>query len=104
MITLVKHKKGDFWRGMTLTFPFSITGYAFKADFKTKALNGRVFGFDTEDNTMTINTVLNKLTFVGRILDSPAYNYISDIQMTPPNGEVETIDVINLEITQDITD
>lgn len=103
MITIAAHKKGDWWRGMTLTFPFSITGYTFKADFKVKPLGNTVFSFTTADNSITINTSLNKITFVAKIIDQVASRYISDLEMIPPNGQKETITDISWEITQDRT-
>lgn len=103
MITIVKHKKGDWWDGIVLTFPFPIAGYVFKADFKTRPLGTVLFLFSTANGTMVIDTNLNTLTFVGRIIDEAPFKYISDLEMTPPNGHVKTISNIEFEITQDIT-
>ena len=103
MITIPKHKKGDWWDGMTVTFPFSITGYTFKADFKTRPLGTVAFSFSTANNSIEIDTFLNKITFVGKIIDKAPFKYISDLEMTPPNGHVKTITNIEWEINQDIT-
>lgn len=102
-MTIATHKKGDWWDGIVMTFPFSITGYIFKAQFKQRVGASPIFEFSSIDGTMTINTVLNKLTFVGKIIDQPAFKYISDLEMIPPNGHVKTITDINWEISQDKT-
>lgn len=105
MNAILDHKKGDTWDGIEMFFedsvmtnnvevfsPKNLTGYSFTAKFKTSATSAAVFEFKTSDNTITIlNPESGIIILMPRIMNVPAAKYIFDLQMTAPDGRVDTI-------------
>ncbi|RTY71560.1 hypothetical protein [Flavobacterium sp. LB2P53] len=114
---IADHRRGDTWDGMVLLIedvkivdevevrtPKDITGYTALARFKTSRESSMVFEFKTEDDTITIpNGIEGKLLFAARIMDVRANNYISDVELTSPEGRVETITDCEWRIFQDVS-
>lgn len=103
MVVIPAIKRGDFWDGMVVTIPLDLTGYSIKADFKTSQSNRASFTFSTDDDTIEPTGTNGRIVFVGRKMNYQAQRYISDLELTPPNGETKTILDFIWELKQDIT-
>lgn len=106
MGAIANHKKGDEWNGMELLiedsivnpdetetfFPLDLTGYSVVAKFKVSPTGVSYFEFKTADGTITIPDPTNGvILFMPRIMNVPAQQYVFDVELTPPSGEVKTI-------------
>lgn len=99
-------KRGDTLKEKILTFPFDINGCTFlmqfrKYDFQVND-NPVVFEWKSEDDSFEIiDSVLMKLNMEKKIMEFEPDKYISDFQITYPNGDVETLFEATLIITKD---
>jgi hypothetical protein len=114
---IADHRKGDTWDGMSLLIEEikvvdgedvrtvkDLTGYSALARFKTTRDAHISFEFKTEDDTITIPAPTEgKLLFTERIMDVKANNYVFDVQLTSPEGKVETIADGEWKIFQDVS-
>lgn len=106
MILIPKHRKGDWWNGMTLTFKtpngslMNLQGDTFKADFisplSRNSISKVIFSFSTADNTMLVNN--GKILFTGRNMNVIPVKYIAVLQRINSLGQVKTITNISWEI------
>jgi hypothetical protein len=105
MITIPKHRKGDWWDGMTITMksaqgvPVSFVGKNIKVYFFASQFskNGKVaFTFSTLDNSIVVNG--NKLTFVDKKIDVEPLKYSGVLQVIDSLNRVKTITNVSWEI------
>lgn len=99
-------KQRDTMKAKVLTFPFDITGCTFLMQFRKYNFevndNPVVFEWTSDDDSFLItDLVLMKVTMEKKPMDFPPDKYISDFQITYPNGDVETLFDAELIITQD---
>ena len=95
------HKKGDTWDGIEIIAttqdamgaitPINLTEASVLAEFKLP--NGKVaFKFETSDSSIIVaEPLLGKIVFAPKKIDYPENTYFFDVQITYPNGTVETI-------------
>lgn len=99
---IAEHKRGDTWNGMSFLceelqedgshLPLDLTGVKVLIQFKTSNNGNPIFEFKTDDGTITIPEPLaGEIIMMPRIIDVYPNKYIFDIQLTYPNGIVETI-------------
>jgi hypothetical protein len=113
---IADHIKGDTWDGFKFKIedetevnsgvyePRNLTGCVIIAQFKKEPNGTVVFEFKTSDNTITIPTPANgEFILMPRIVDVPATTYVFDVQITYPNGVVESFDPEYWRITQDVS-
>jgi hypothetical protein len=98
---IADHKKGDTWDGieiiantqeaMGIIEPINLTGATILAEFKLA--NGQLaFKFDTSDGSIIVaEPLLGKIVFASKKIDYKENTYFFDVQVTYPNGVVETI-------------
>ena len=105
MIIIPKHKKGDYWDGMSITVresngtPVNLTGYTIRLDFVNNRFIGNVMNFTTVNNTITIPTPSSgKMFFNAREMNVSAFKYLGDLKLINPSGHVKTIANVSWEI------
>jgi hypothetical protein len=121
--SISNHKKGDTWNGMELfiedsvistngieTFvPMNLTGYSVSSKLKTSPTGSSFFEFKTSDNTITIPNPLTGIILFMPVkkLNLPAQQYMFDVELISPDGDVTTIydqsNPFSWKILQDIT-
>lgn len=108
-IAIPRHRKGDTWNGMLLTWtddnnvPIDISsGYVVKCDFKQTANSQKSMSWSTVDGTITVNSI-GQIRFLGRKITVPASKYLADVEITDANNDTQTIVDLVWEIHQDIT-
>jgi hypothetical protein len=111
------HKRGDSWGGLSIVIessevingveiftPVNLTGFTVVSRFRTSPSGVTVFEFKTFDDTLKIpNPISGELIFQPRKMDVPVAKYFFDVQLTAPNGDVETICNSAWNILQDIS-
>lgn len=114
---IADHKRGDTWNGISIIIedseivsnvevftPKNLTGYSVRSRFKTSNTGNAKFEFSTDDNTITIpNPLTGEIIFMPRKMDVSANRYLFDIELTDPDGKVETVLDAIWNIVQDIT-
>ena len=100
--TIKPHIKGDTFNSRKITFPFDITNCRIDMQFKLIAISRTAFAWSTEDDTFE-KTSSTEVVMNSRILDFNTATYISDLQVTFPDGTVYTYFKASLQILQDIT-
>jgi hypothetical protein len=114
---IADHKKGDTWSGISITVeeseivnnvevftPLDLTGYMAISRFKNNPSGSTIFEFKSSDGTLAIPNPLNgEIIFQPRIMNVLASKYVFDVQITAPNGDIETICDGIWNIVQDIS-
>lgn len=112
---IVPHKKGDTWDGIEIEYkefdtdgvteiPRDLTGVTVLSQFRKQGDGVVFFEFKTIDNTITIpNPTLGVVKFMPRIVLAQPGIYITDVQLTFPDGRVETDVAGSWEILQEIS-
>jgi hypothetical protein len=96
---IVDHKVGDTWDGMSFVLtdegtlqPINLSGVQVLIQFKLNANSIIAFSFKTSDGTVTIpNPINGEIIMMPRIMNVIANTYRFDVQLTFPNGTVQTI-------------
>ena len=99
-VGIANHIKGDTWDGVEIiattkdengaSIPLDITGCDIIAQFKINT--STVFEFKTSDNTILVpNPTTGQFFLAPRKMDVEANTYKFDIEVTYPDGTVETI-------------
>lgn len=94
--------KGDTFNSRKITFLFDITNVQIDMQFKLRAGTQTVFSWSTENGTFE-KISSTEVIMKSRILDYPANNYLSDMQLTWGVDTVVTVSKATLKIIQDIT-
>jgi len=99
-------KKGDTFKEKLITFPFSITGCTFLMQFRKDATgpntNPVAFEWKSEDDSFEIDGADDKILIMKKKdIDVEPFAYVSDFQITYPNGDVETLFNAKIEIVED---
>lgn len=104
------HKRNDTWNGAIITITddlgalVNLTGYKARMIFKLSANSDKVFGFSTEDATMIIPAdASGTIQVLKRLMNVPANQYYSDLQLTNPIGDVLTSNNYSWLITPDFS-
>jgi hypothetical protein len=100
------NKKGDTFKAILFEIPFSIVGCSFLMQFKKAKIgindNEVAFQWSTSDGTFIITDGVNgKLQMNKQIINVDVDNYISDLQMTKPNGDIQTLFNAKIQIVED---
>ena len=111
MNAILDHKKGDTWDGIEMYFedselvnnqevftPKNLTGYSFKAQFRASKASTPAFEFKTSDQTIKFkdnNPLLGIIEWQPRDMNYPARQYIFDVKMTSPDGQVDTLEIVD---------
>lgn len=102
------HKKGDTRRANVLTFPFDITGFTFLMQFRLSEIgtndNPVAFSWSSADDSFEITsatTTESKLLMNKKLIEVEQGFYVSDLQITHPNGDIETYFDANITIVED---
>jgi hypothetical protein len=102
------HKKGDTRKANVLTFPFDITGMTFLMQFRLSEIginnNPVAFEWSSADGSFEITEVgaiESKLLMKKQLIEVEQGFYVSDLQMTQPNGDVETYFNVEISIVED---
>lgn len=99
-------KKGDTRKANIITFPFDITGMTFLMQFRKAEIgtnnNPVAFSWSSEDDSFEItNATEGKLSMKKKVIDVENGLYVSDMQITKENGDVETYFDAKIEIVED---
>lgn len=100
------HKKGDTRKANVITIPYDITGMSFLMQFRLAEIgtndNPVAFEWSTADGSFEITDGPNgKLLMKKQIVEVEQGFYVSDLQMTLSNGDVETLFNANIRIVED---
>ena len=98
---IADHKKGDTWDGIEIvattldannvSTPINLTGCTVLAEFRL-ANEKFAFKFETANETILIpEPLLGKFYFAPKKIDYSANTYYFDVQVSYPDGSVETI-------------
>lgn len=103
-------KKGDTFKAKIITFPFDITEFTFLMQFRKAEIgdvnNENVVAFEWKmsDDSFEITDAINgKLKMNKKVIDSEQGLYVSDLQVTYPNGDIETMFDASIKIIEDIS-
>lgn len=96
------HIKGDTFNQRNIVFPFDITNCKIEMQFKQSLIRPVYFYWSTEDNTFE-KISSTEVIMKSRLLDVEASDYISDLQVTFENGNVQTYLTSTIKIIQDVT-
>lgn len=99
-------KRGDTFKAKFITFPFDITGCTFLMQFRlsTIGVNSNVVAFEwsSADSSFTIDDAPNGVLKMNKkVMDFAPNFYVSDLQITRANGDIETLFNAKQEITED---
>lgn len=83
--------------------PLNLTGCTFRLSIKNSRTNELAVMATTSNGLLQLEPELGKIK-LELIVNFSAGNYVYDIEMTMPNGEVISSDTCYLEIVQDVTD
>lgn len=116
------HKRGDTWEGVEFLIeelidpnelqgpsyhePIDLTGVSIVANFKASKNSCTIFTFSTDNGLVTIPTPLNGRFFfceTPKIITYSPNTYFFDVQLTFPDGFVNTIMEGTWTIVDDIT-
>ena len=112
---LADHRRGDSFEGISFLVedyledgvtlePVDLTGVVVLAQFKTSIGAPPAFEFKTSDGTITIpNPLSGEFFFMPRVVKSLPHLYLYDIQLTFPNGAIETIVTDKWLVYEDIS-
>lgn len=101
-------KRGNTFKAKFLTFPFDITDCTFLMQFRLSTIginsNAVAFSWSSSDNSFEIFDAPNgKLLMDKKDMDFEPNFYVSDLQVTRANGDIETFFNAKIEITQDFS-
>jgi len=102
------HKKSDTLKAKVLTFPFDITDNTFLMQFRKATIgvneNPVVFEWSTADDSFEITDAINGvLQMKKKVINVEQGLYVSDLQRTLPNGDIETLFDVKIKIVEDIS-
>jgi hypothetical protein len=100
------HKKGDTRKANVITFPFDITGMTFLMQFRKAEIgsnnNPVSFGWSSADDSFEITDAAEgRLLMKKKIIEVQQGVYISDLQITRSNGDIETYFNAEISIVED---
>lgn len=113
--TFEDHRRGDTFEGISFLIedyledgvtlqPVDLTDVVILAQFKTTPNVPPTFEFKTSDGTITIPEPLSgEFFFTPRKMNYLPFHYIYDVQLTFPNGVIETIPADKWLIYDDIS-
>jgi hypothetical protein len=101
-------KRGDTFKAKTITFPFNITGCTFLMQFRKSEIgvntNDVAFEWKSSDNSFQITNAANGVLLMNKkVMNFEPNFYVSDLQITRANNDIETLFNAKIEITQDIS-
>jgi len=108
------HFSGDTFKAKILTLqlddetPIDITGCTFLMQFRKEKIgvndNPVAFEWSSEDDSFEITDAENgKLQMNKKVITADFGNYVSDLQMTLANGDIQTLFSAKMKIIQDIS-
>lgn len=102
------HKNRDTFKAKVITFPFDITDNTFVMQFRKAEIgvnnNPVAFFWSTSDDSFEITDAVNGvLQMKKQVIDVEQGLYVSDIQRTLPNGDIETLFDAKIKIVEDIS-
>jgi len=106
--TMKDHFSGDTFKDKIFTFPFDITGCTFLMQFRKAkvGVNDNLVSFEwkSSDGSFEITDAENgKLLMKKQVVTAEFGLYVSDLQMTKLNGDIETLFNAKLNVIQDIS-
>jgi hypothetical protein len=101
-------KKGDVRKANVITFPFDITGMTFLMQFRKAEIgtnnNPVAFEWSSADDSFEITQATStesKLLMKKKLIEVEQGLYVSDLQITKPNTDVETYFNAEISIVED---
>lgn len=101
-------KKGDTFKAKVITLPFDITDRTFIMQFRKAEIgsnnNPVAFEWNSGDGSFEITDAeAGKLLMKKQIIEVESGAYVSDFQMTLPNGDIDTLYDAKIKIIEDIS-
>jgi len=101
-------KKGDTFKSKIITLPFDITDRTFLMQFRKAEIgdNNNLVAFEwkmDDDSFEITDAAEGKLSMKKKLIEVPQGLYVSDFQMTLPNGDIETLFDAKIKIIEDIS-
>jgi hypothetical protein len=96
-------KRGDTFKAKTITFPFNITGCTFLMQFRKSEIgvntNDVAFEWKSSDNSFQITNAANGVLLMNKkVMNFEPNFYVSDLQITRANNDIETLFNAKIEI------
>jgi hypothetical protein len=94
-------KRGDTFKAKTITFPFNMQ---FRKNEIGVNTNDVAFEWKSSDNSFQITDAANGVLLMNKkVMNFEPNFYVSDLQITRANNDIETLFNAKIEITQDIS-